>query len=220
MLAPSALSSRTAAPLAARRACRASVQGRSRVITQAAIKLYANPRTRSKIVEWYLKELGVEYTTKDIDMAAGDHKTDEFAAVNPFKKLPALEDGDLKMFESGAMLQYLADKYGPANTPEKRAEVAKWVLFANSTLGNALFLEQFRETQLPACMQPLEDILSKQDYLLGDELTAADVAVGAYLLYVPIMLTGISLDAYPACIKYMERLQARPACMIKPPPTA
>jgi glutathione S-transferase len=42
------------------------------------------------------------------------------------------------------MLLYLADKYGPASTPEKRARAAQWVLFANSTMGNSIFVEQFR----------------------------------------------------------------------------
>lgn len=50
----------------------------------------------------------------------------------------------LPQFESGAMLLYLADKYGPANTPEQRARAAQWVLFANSTMGNSIFVEQFR----------------------------------------------------------------------------
>lgn len=185
----------------------------------AAVKLYSNPGSRSKIVEWYLKELGVAYETQEINMKEKEHKADWFMKVNPFGKVPALEDGGLIMFESGAMLTYLGDKYGPEDTPEKRAEVNKWVMFANSTLGNALFLEQFRESQLPVCMQPLEDILARQEYLLGD-FSAADVAVGAYLLYVPLMLPMVDLSAYPAVMAYMERLKARPACTIQPPPAA
>jgi glutathione S-transferase len=52
-------------------------------------------------------------------------------------------------FESGAILLYLADKYGPANTPEARGRAASWTLFANATLANAVFIEQYREKSMP-----------------------------------------------------------------------
>lgn len=64
--------------------------------------------------------------------------------VNPFGKVPALQDGELCLFESGALLTYLADKYGELETAEERARASQWVLFANSTLANSVFVEQFR----------------------------------------------------------------------------
>ena len=67
-------------------------------------------------------------------MANKEHKSDWFLAINPFGKLPALQDGDVTLFESGAMLMYLAETLGGADTPAKRAELAKWILFANSTM--------------------------------------------------------------------------------------
>jgi len=81
--------------------------------------------------------------------------------------------------------------------------------------GNALFLDQFREQAMPGCLQPLESVLSQQEYLLPSGFSAADVAVGAYLLYVPAMLADkVDLSPYPAILAYLERLRGRPACCV------
>jgi len=164
-------------------------------------------------VEWYLKEIGKDAELVNLDMKEKrEHKSPEFLKVNPFGKVPALEDGDLKLFESGALLLYIADKYGNASTPEARARAAQWVLFANSTLANSVFVEQFREKAMPDVMGTLDKVLAEQPYLEGQELTVADVAVGAYLLYIPAFFPQLDLSPYPNVLKYMERLTARPAC--------
>lgn len=77
-----------------------------------------------------------------------------------------------------------------------------------------MFLEQFRESQLPVCLAPLEALLAKQPYLVDGSFSAADVAVGAYLLYVPLMLPDVDLAPYPAVQQYMARLKERPNCTI------
>jgi hypothetical protein len=100
-----------------------------------------NPQKR------YLQELGVEAELVQLDMKAKDHKAPAFVQKFPFGKLPALSDGEFDLFESGALLLYLADKYADKSgidTPQKRATAAQWVLFSNSTLANAIFVEQFR----------------------------------------------------------------------------
>ena len=58
---------------------------------------------------------------------------------SPFGKIPALADGDLQIFESGAILMFLADKYGGLETPEQRAEVNKWIVWANASLDPICF---------------------------------------------------------------------------------
>jgi glutathione S-transferase len=62
-------------------------------------------------------------------------------------------------------------------------------------------------------MTPLDEILSKQTYLLGDEFTVADIAVGSILIYIPLMLK-IDLSAYPAVVNYIQALSNRPACKV------
>lgn len=175
------------------------------------LKLYGGARSRASLVQWYLEELGIPYEYVLLDMAAGAHRAPEFLAINPFGKVPALVDGDLKLWESGALLLYVAEKYGNAlKTLEERAIAQQWVLFANATLGPGIFIEASREKELPKLMGPLNDILLRQPYLLGEEFSVVDVAVGSYLAYIPLMLP-VDLSPYPAVQAYIQRLSERPA---------
>eukprot|EP00775_Hariotina_reticulata_P002746 gene2746-3040_t len=164
------------------------VSSHRRCVVPKAVKLYTNPASRGQIVEWYLKELGLEADLVNLDLKEKQHKTPEFIKVNPFGKVPALEDDGLALFESGALLTYLADKYGGLSTPEARAKASQWVLFANSTLANAAFVEQFRERAFPDVMGSLDKVLAEREFLEGGKFSVSDVAVGAYLLYIPAFL--------------------------------
>ena len=83
-------------------------------------------------------------------------------------------------------------------------------MFSNSTLAIGIFVEVNRERELPKLMTALNEILSKHPYLLGDEFSVADVAVGAILSYIPLMLK-LDLSAYPAVVNYIQTLSSRPA---------
>jgi glutathione S-transferase len=76
------------------------------------LKLYGGARSRASIVQWYLEELEVPYEFVKLDMQAGEHLKPEYLAINPVGKVPAIVDGDFQLWESGAILLYLADKYG------------------------------------------------------------------------------------------------------------
>uniref|UniRef100_A0A383WFY7 Glutathione transferase n=1 Tax=Tetradesmus obliquus TaxID=3088 RepID=A0A383WFY7_TETOB len=185
---------------------------RRAVVTHSSLKLYTNPASRGKIVEWYLQEIGVDAELVNLDLKERQHKTEDFMKVNPFGKVPAMQDGSLSLFESGALLTYLADKYGKLDTPEARARASQWVLFANSTLANSVFVEQFREKSMPDVMGNLDKILAGREFIEGDAFSVSDVAVGAYLLYIPAFLPQIDLSPYPNVVAYMQRMAARPAC--------
>lgn len=174
------------------------------------LKLYGGARSRASIVQWYLEEIGVPYEFVLLDMSAGEHRQPEFLAINPIGKVPAIVDEDFKLWESGAILLYLAEKHGklPASL-EERAIINQWVLFGNSTLGTGLFIESNREKEMPRLLTPLNEILESQPFLMGDEFTVVDVAVGSILAYVPIMLQ-IGFEDYPAVSDYVKRLTERP----------
>ncbi len=174
------------------------------------LKLYGGARSRASIIQWYLEELAVPYEYVQLDMEAGEHRQQVFLGINPMGKVPAIVDGELQLWESGAILLYLADKYGGVSSPEERAQWAQWSLFANATLGPGVFVEANREREMPRLMTPLDEIFSKQPFLLGDSFTVADVAVGSYLNYIPIMLK-LDLSDYPHVVKYMQRIAERPA---------
>lgn len=183
------------------------------------IELYGGNRTRAVIVQWYLEELGLSYDYIPLDLQMGDHRKPEFLAINPMGKVPALKDGDCIIWESGAILLYLADKYGQESaSPESRAIQAQWVLFANATLALGIFLDDRRETELPKLLPPIDRILQGQPFLCGghraesrcDTLTVADIAVASYLNY-GRQLMSLDFSAYPAIMGYLERIGKREA---------
>lgn len=175
------------------------------------LKLYGGAFSRASIVQWYLEELQVPYEFILLDMKAGEHKQPEYLAINPIGKVPAIVDGDLKLWESGAILLYIAEKYGknPISL-EERAIFSQWVLFGNSTLATGIFVEANREREMPRLLTTLNDIFARQPFLLGDEFTVADVAVGSILAYIPIMLK-LDLSEYPAVVNYIQTISERPA---------
>jgi len=126
-------------------------------------------------------------------------------------KVPAIKDGDVTLWESGAILLYLAEKYGKEGTSLKERSIREqWVLFANSTLATGLFIEASREKDVPRLLTSLTKILEQTPYILGEEFTVVDVAVGSILAYVPIMLP-IDLSPYPVILDYIKRINQRPA---------
>ena len=175
------------------------------------IKLYGGARSRASIVQWYLEELSVSYEFVLLDMAAGEHLKSEYLSINPMGKVPAIEDGATKLWESGAILLYLAEKYDrPEVSLEERIIWLQWVLFANSTLATGLFVEASRETEVPKLLTSLSKILNQSQYILGEDFTVVDVAVGSILAYVPMMLP-IDLSPYPVILDYIKRISERPA---------
>ncbi|MEE3716569.1 glutathione S-transferase family protein [Tumidithrix elongata RA019] len=175
------------------------------------LKLYGGKRSRASIVQWYLEEIQVPYDFETLDMQAGEHLKPEFLAINPMGKVPAIADEGFNLWESGAILLYLAEKYGHlADSLEQRAIATQWVMFANSTLSTGLFTEAVREKEMPRLLGALSQILAEKPFLGGDTLTVADIAVGAVLAYAPMMLS-ITFNDYPVIAAYVQRLSERPA---------
>ncbi|MBI2963295.1 MAG: glutathione S-transferase family protein [Deltaproteobacteria bacterium] len=192
------------------------------------IKLYHAPLTRSIRIYWLLEELGVPYQLEVVQFAVG--KT-PFAQRSPYGKVPAIEDGDLAMFESGAILEYVLERYGegrlaPRPGTPQRGEFLQWVHFAEATamppLGDivrhtifkpeaeriAAVVEDARG-RAAATFAVAERSLEGKDYLLGGEFSAADVMMGVTLL---IARRFEVLDARtPNLLAYLARLEARPA---------
>lgn len=173
-------------------------------------KLYGGARSRASIVKWYLEELQAPYEFQLLDMQAGEHLQPDFLAINPFGKVPAIAEGDFKLWESGAILLYLADKYEQLKTLEERAIAAQWVLFANATLGPGIFGEDTREKESPRLLGGLNKLLENHNYITGDSFTVSDIAVGTILGYAILMLK-ISYADYPAVEAYIKRISDRPA---------
>lgn len=174
------------------------------------LKLYGYSRSRSVIVEWYLEELNIPYENVSLELSTGEHKEPEFLAINPIGKVPAIVEEDFKLWESGAILLYLAEKHGKMpESLEGKSQVTQWVFFANSTLSNGIFTEANREKEAPRLLTALNTIFTEKSFVLGDDFTVADVAVGSVLAYIPIMLQ-MDLSEYPAVENYIRKITQRP----------
>ncbi|MGH7826078.1 MAG: glutathione S-transferase N-terminal domain-containing protein [Candidatus Binatia bacterium] len=83
------------------------------------MKLYYNPRSRAVIAKWMLDECGADYEIVSIDFEKREHTAPDFLKINPAGKLPALVDGDSRVFEGAAICLYLGDKFPEANLAPK-----------------------------------------------------------------------------------------------------
>lgn len=175
------------------------------------LQLYGGARSRASIIKWYLEEKSIPYDFVLLDLQAGDQLKPEFLAINPMGKVPAIVDGDVTCWESGAILLYLADQYAASPlSVGQRTAFAQWVMFANASLGPGLFIESNREREGDRILSSVNTVLESSSYLVGDELTVADIAVGAYLAYA-VMMVQLNYDDYGAIASYVSALTQRPA---------
>ena len=182
------------------------------------LTLYGGARTRASMPRWYMEEKGIAYDWRMLDMRAGEHNREPFLSINPFGKLPALvheapevPGGRLQLFESGAILLYLAELSGECSSSAQRSQAAQWVLFANATLATALFVPSKREKEFPRLMGVLNGLLGGGKPLMGSSWGVADCAVNAYLAYLPMFFPDLDLSSYPAVQATITSTQTRPA---------
>ena len=158
--------------------------------------IYGAQQTRSPLVNWYLIENSIPFVQKP-----------PRPSNHPFGQAPFLtDDGGVEVFESGAILLYLADKYVSKDAIE-RASWTKWVVFANSELEELCFGPGFSGSLLERsdkkALNILEDRLSKSNWLVNNQFSVADVAVASYLNYVPLFFPRVNLKNRPNLVKYM-----------------
>jgi glutathione S-transferase len=171
------------------------------------MKLYTSQGSRAQIIEWYAKEKGLQFESVSVDMRSGAHKQAPFTDVNPFGKMPAIQAADgTPVFESGAILLYMAALSGEMQTPENIGTASKWVLYANATYWPEV---EKKRSPPPDQLQALETILSKQSFLAGENFTVSDAAVGSYLYYTKAFF-GEQFQKFPKVQAYLKGLMARP----------
>ena len=187
------------------------------------MKLYYNPKSRAAIAKWMLDECGADYEIVPIDFTKGEHKTPEFLKINPAGKLPALVDGDAKIFEGAAICLYLAEKFPEANLAPKigapeRGRYLSLMVYSTSQLEPAMadallgvaHLAQRGWTDFETARNVIEGELGDGPYLFGDWFTAADVMIGSMFIW--RRMFGGQPDR-PKLEAYVDRLLARPTAM-------
>ena len=184
------------------------------------MKLYFNPQSRAVIAKWMLDECGADYQIVPIDLAVGENKRAEYLRINPAGKLPALVDGDARIFENVAICLYLADRFPEKNLAPKigdprRGRYLALTVYSTSQLDgaivdNLLGVKTERQrgwTDFETCKNVIERELGGGPYLLGDQFTAADVMIGSMFIWQRMMGNMSGRRAIDA---YVDRLLARP----------
>ncbi len=183
--------------------------------------------SRSQRILWLLEELGTGYDIKFYQRdAATNLAPPELKAVHPLGKSPVIEDGDLKIAESGAIVDYLIRTYGehlaPAADDPRREDYVEWLHFAEgsamlpfmlklytSRLGHAAApLAPRIDEQVASHLDFFDASLGDREWLIGDGLTGADVMMS----FVAEIAAAQGLAGpYPRIVDYVRRIQARPA---------
>lgn len=191
------------------------------------IKLYDHPLSGNAYkARLLMNQLSVEYESVTVDISAGEHKTGEFSRLNPNCKIPVLVDGDFVMWESNAILFYLAKKFSPnpylPDDPETFGLVSQWTFFGKTSIDPNLalaryFLKFLPPDQVPpgaieklhelgnAALEVLEDHLSREEFLSGG-YSIADIACYPY-----VMLCeegGFNLNSYSSVGRWCRSVEA------------
>jgi len=183
---------------------------------------YTNPMSRGQIVRWMLEEVGAPYDTEILDYATG-MKGEEYQAINPMMKVPAISHNGRVVTEAAAICAYLADVYPEAGLgprEDEKADFYRWMFFAAGPLEQAVTNNfagfQAKEEQqrmfgygnYDLAVKTLADHLAGRDYVCGSRFNAADVYVGSAVMWGTQFGTLPKLDPF---IAYAERLSQREA---------
>jgi GSH-dependent disulfide-bond oxidoreductase len=193
------------------------------------IKFYFHPSPNPAKVALLLEETGLPYEMVPVDTFKGEQFAPAYRAINPNSKTPAIVDGDVTVFDSNAILLYLAEKTGhflPANTPQARGELLSWLMFVATGIGpysgQAVHFRHAapepKEYALKRYLYEaerhwgiLEARLANQRYMVGDTYTIADMAVWGWSRAVPFIFGEGAWDSRPNIKRHLDEINARPA---------
>ena len=181
-------------------------------------------------VRLMLSLLDLPHEVIELDLAGGEQKRPEFLARNVFGQVPVIEDGDVTLADSNAILVYLALSYDEARrwlpaAPAVQAEVQRWLSVAAGLLAfgpaAARASQVFRSTDHPQgraiaekLFATMEDQLSSREWLAAEHATLADVAMYSYTAHAPE--GGVSLEPYPHVRAWLARVEALPRFVAMP----
>jgi len=190
------------------------------------MKLYDNHLSGNCYrVRLFLNQLGVDYEKVNVDIFKGENRTEEFTKLNPNRKVPVLVDGDLILWESIAIILYLAEKYRPnpfySENPAKLGEIMQWVTYAKTSIDPNLALARYYVRFLPedkydkkdlekfqangmGTLSIIEDHLSDRDFLAG-EYSVADMVCYPYIKLSPE--GNIDLSGFPNITEWLKSIE-------------
>src|SRR3984885_10873242 len=193
------------------------------------LKFYYSGAPNPTKVALFLEEAGIPYEAIPVDTRKGEQHKPEYLAINPNAKVPAIVDGDAVVFDSNAILLYLAEKTGkflPENTPKARGELLSWLMFVASGVGpysgQAVHFRNYAPEKLPYAINRyvfeaqrhfgiLEARLAKRRYMLGNAYTIADMNVWGWARMLPMVVGDGAWDKFKNLKRLVDEVGARPA---------
>ncbi|TGK05051.1 glutathione S-transferase family protein [Leptospira semungkisensis] len=193
------------------------------------IELYTAGTPNGKKISIMLEELGIPYTVHPIDFGKTEQKEEWYLKINPNGRIPAIIDkdnGDFPVFESGAIMIYLAEKTGKllSKDPKERSITIQWLMFQMAGVGpmqgQANHFIKYAPEKIPYAMKRyvdetmrlysvLERRLKESEYLAGKELSIADIATWTWVKARSFI--ELSIDEFPHLKAWEEKLGNRPA---------
>ena len=194
------------------------------------MKIHHAPNSRSVRALWLFNELDLPYELEIYPLGDKSMRTPEYLKVHPLGRVPALEDGDLTIFESGAIVQYVLDRYGngtmvPNSASPDYPTYLQWLHYAegmimpqiNIIVVETIFLPEERRNQtnvdratklLTRMLTAVDMHLQDREFLAG-EFSGADIMTGHACIVSGRL--GADISDKPNVAEYIDRLEARPA---------
>jgi GST-like protein len=195
------------------------------------LKFYYSGAPNPTKIALFLEEAGLEYEAIPVDTRKGEQHKPEYLAINPNAKVPAIVDGDAVVFDSNAILLYLAEKTGkflPANTPKARGELLSWLMFVASGVGPYSGQSVHFRTYAPEKNEYainryayeaqrhfgiIDARLGKGRYMLGDTYTIVDMDVWGWARLIPNVIGAEAWDKFNNLKRLTDEISARPAAV-------
>ena len=181
-------------------------------------------------VKLFLTLLDLPFEVVELDMQAGDNRKPDYLALNPFGQVPTIQDGDITLFDSNAILVYLAKRYGDASwlpeDPLGAAAVQRWLSLAAGQIAYGpctarlvtVFGAPHDHESAKKLAVKLFDVLDREladkPFAAGKQVTIADIAAHTYIAHAPE--GGVSLDPYPNIRAWLRRVEALPRFVAMP----
>lgn len=198
------------------------------------LKFYYSGAPNPVKVALFLEEAGIPYEAIPVDTRKGEQHQPDYLKINPNAKVPAIIDGDVTVFDSNAILLYLADKTGkflPAQSDKLRGELLSWLMFVASGVGpfsgqsvhfrnyapdkekleyavNRYAYEAQRHYGI------VDARLAKQKYMVGDSYTIVDMALWGWARALPMVLGEGAFTKFPNIKRLLDEISERPAAKI------
>jgi GST-like protein len=195
------------------------------------LKFYFNGSPNPTKVALFLEESGITYEPVAIDTRKGDQFKPEFLQINPNSKVPVIDDDGTVVFDSNAILLYLAEKTGkflPPTSAKNRGQLLSWLMFVATGVGpysgQAVHFKHFApkdqnhdyahnryQYEGHRHLKIVDEHLAGRRYMVGDTYTIVDMALWGWARMAPFALGEDALAKYPHLKRLVDEISARPA---------